>query len=584
MKINRKIKLALVIMLMLSISGIFLNNNINAKRNEAYSEVNNNVFKKVSTSNAVTLAKNYSKFIRVNNKKLVDGAGKEFQIKGIAFGNNVWYNPTTAPITHHDEKSYKELSDLGFNSVRFYINYSLFEDDKKPYIYKKSGFQWLDQNVKWAKKYGIKLIINMHVPQGGFISTTNVEFWQNSNMNRFLALWKAIAKRYSNEATILGYGLINEPYMPYYEKPEDALNLYYNFIDKTINEIRKIDKNHIIFIERPYGLVNKTTKAVTYPWGDYGSFKKVNDKNVVYEYHFYDKIEFTAQKLSWYKTFRDWYYNDDSRVIMSGKREWKQAIDFPSITLSKTNEWVTLSSNLQVKNTANTGFWYLKVKNSNKNNNIYVDDIVIKEFDSNGKYIKDIYKYDFSNITYCDGWDLGTGGGGTYSYDKNNGSSPNGCAKISNVGNVYKIHISYNDNNIFRVKDGYNYQITAKVKSEKESIDVTLGIQMQQVEKLFTMNKEFLEYKLKQYMEWADKNNVPIYLGEFGVTRHIMGNEFKGEEWVKDMFSLLIKYKLNYNYHDYHEENYGLYIEDGRQERKNVNKILYNIFLSEVKK
>ena len=43
---------------------------------------------------------------------------------------------------------------MGFNSVRFYLNYGLFEDDSKPYEYKESGFEWIDRNVEWAKENG----------------------------------------------------------------------------------------------------------------------------------------------------------------------------------------------------------------------------------------------------------------------------------------------------------------------------------------------------------------------------------------------------------------------------------------------
>ena len=105
---------------------------------------------------------------------------------------------------------------MGFNSVRFYINYCFFEDDAAPYKYKESGFKWLDKNVKWAKKYGMGIIINMHCPQGGYQSAGNgMELWNDAeNQNRLIALWKAIAERYSGEPAVWGYGLLNEPYVP----------------------------------------------------------------------------------------------------------------------------------------------------------------------------------------------------------------------------------------------------------------------------------------------------------------------------------------------------------------------------------
>jgi len=149
-----------------------------------------------------------NKFITVKGTKLYQPDGSEYLIRGIAFGNEVWGNPKVEPRNHHDENSYKELAELGFNSVRFYLNYGLFESDSNPYVYKQAGFDWIDKNIEWAKKYGIKLVLNMHYPQGGYQSQGNgMALWTSTeNQNRLIALWKEIAKRYADEECILGYG------------------------------------------------------------------------------------------------------------------------------------------------------------------------------------------------------------------------------------------------------------------------------------------------------------------------------------------------------------------------------------------
>ena len=75
-------------------------------------------------------------FVHADGTKLIGADGKEFLIKGMAFGNNVWSNPSVPAYSHHDEKAYKELAAMGFNCVRFYLNYGLFESDNDPYRYK----------------------------------------------------------------------------------------------------------------------------------------------------------------------------------------------------------------------------------------------------------------------------------------------------------------------------------------------------------------------------------------------------------------------------------------------------------------
>ena len=71
----------------------------------------------------------YTGFIHADGKQLVDEDGKPYTIKGMAFGNEVWSNPSAEPTRHHDAESYQELAEMGFDSVRFYLNYGLFESD-----------------------------------------------------------------------------------------------------------------------------------------------------------------------------------------------------------------------------------------------------------------------------------------------------------------------------------------------------------------------------------------------------------------------------------------------------------------------
>ena len=71
----------------------------------------------------------FAGIITVSGKKLLDENGKEYYIKGMAFGNSVFTNPGLPSIYHHSKADFKNLAELGFNSVRFYLNYGLFEND-----------------------------------------------------------------------------------------------------------------------------------------------------------------------------------------------------------------------------------------------------------------------------------------------------------------------------------------------------------------------------------------------------------------------------------------------------------------------
>ena len=66
---------------------------------------------------------------------------------------------------------------------------------------------YIAYSIAWAKKYNVRLILNMHVPQGGYQSQGDgLALWQNlNNQNRLIALWTEIARRYANEDAIIGY-------------------------------------------------------------------------------------------------------------------------------------------------------------------------------------------------------------------------------------------------------------------------------------------------------------------------------------------------------------------------------------------
>ncbi|MDA3899700.1 MAG: cellulase family glycosylhydrolase [Spirochaetes bacterium] len=275
-------------------------------------------------------------FVHASSRNIIDHEGKKILLKGIAFGNQVWSNPGTAPSNHHTAGDYKVIRDLGFNSVRFYLNYKLFEDDNNPYKYKKDGFDWIDKNITWAKKNGIYLILNMHVPQGGFQSNAETtDLWtKEGNEERFLALWKKIAKHCRDESTIAGYSILNEPAV------YGGIDKWSKFTKKTVSAIRETDKNHMIIIERMQCNVTSPGNA---DWNEnvngMMNFTPVKDTNIMYEFHFYKPFPLTHQGAPWIPAlkgvkapypgpFKDWDGTTKTGDKKYLQKEFKPYIDF----------------------------------------------------------------------------------------------------------------------------------------------------------------------------------------------------------------------------------------------------------------
>jgi hypothetical protein len=141
------------------------------------------------------------------------------------------------------------------------------------------GFALTDSLLKWCKQNKIYLILDLHAAPGGQgndrpiadVDTTKPQLWESDlNIKKTIALWKKLAERYANEEWIGGYDLINETNY----KMDGNVPLQKLFL-KLTDEIRKVDKKHIIFIEGNQ-FANDFNGLVP-PWDD----------NMAYSFHKY---------------------------------------------------------------------------------------------------------------------------------------------------------------------------------------------------------------------------------------------------------------------------------------------------------
>ncbi|QTR51580.1 cellulase family glycosylhydrolase [Candidatus Thiothrix anitrata] len=162
--------------------------------------------------------------------------------------------------------SYKEIRDLGFNAVRLMLSFNLFEENAAPGVYKEEGWALVDRHIQWAKQNNLRLILDMHIPQGGYQSINNTGFGTNATLKtRLENLWKAIAQRYRNETTVVAYDLINEPHV----------NGWFAYAQTLISKIRTVDANKLIIVEESF-----------HP-SDVGMYK-LTDNNILYDTHWYE--------------------------------------------------------------------------------------------------------------------------------------------------------------------------------------------------------------------------------------------------------------------------------------------------------
>jgi aryl-phospho-beta-D-glucosidase BglC (GH1 family) len=191
------------------------------------------------------------------------------------------------------------IHSLGLNLVRIPVNYHLFEDDMNPGIIKQEAFTYLDSVIERCARHQIYTIIDLHALPGSqnqhwhSDNPTHVaSFWIHKDFqDRALHLWEVIAKRYKNESWVAGYDLINEPADPTGEK-------VFPYYKRLYNAIRKIDPDHILFLEGDKYAV------------DFSKFTEIWD-NVVYTNHDYATPGFISGG-DYPGNTRDKYYDKDT--------------------------------------------------------------------------------------------------------------------------------------------------------------------------------------------------------------------------------------------------------------------------------
>lgn len=263
-------------------------------------------------------------FVHTQGEELVDGDGQPLLLRGINLGN--WFE-VEGYMFHFDggPQSPREIEDLtkellgpakaeefwqqyranyiteadidqikamGFNSVRVPLHWKFFASDDA------EGFRLVDQLVEWAKKDGIYVILDMHCAPGGQTGSNIDDSWgypwlysSQEAQEQTVAVWRRIAAHYKNNATVLGYDLLNEP-LPDWPKLEPLKRELLPVYMRIAAGIRQVDKNHVLIL----GGANWDT--------NFGVFSGTFDPNMMFTFHKYWTEKTDTSVIEEYLKFR----------------------------------------------------------------------------------------------------------------------------------------------------------------------------------------------------------------------------------------------------------------------------------------
>ena len=183
------------------------------------------------------------------------------------------WNNSIPNLKVYDKQDFINIKNLGCDVVRIPVHFASFLTDKKevnPIIY-----EYLDKACDWAEELGMYIVIDNHSFNSGTYPTpAKVE-------ESLLLLWPQIASHYKNRSELIVYEILNEP--QFGNKEWEPIQ------KKALEAIRKVDKKHTVVV----------TGAEWSGLNAMCSLQPLNDKNIIYTFHFYEPFIFTHQGANW---------------------------------------------------------------------------------------------------------------------------------------------------------------------------------------------------------------------------------------------------------------------------------------------
>lgn len=228
-------------------------------------------------------------FLRADGRRLVR-RGEEVRLRGLMFGFD--RSPPSAA-------DYDELARIGLNVITLPFSYRPFVGEEASAEAREGFWAWIDAHVRLAREHDLLLILQLAGIEGAqFVPDRewpyDYRIWEDAQMQENMAaVWRAVAGRLRDEPTVAGYSLFQEPVCggPAEQWPPLAARL--------AAAVRDVDSDHVLFVDRSYGEHETRREISGVELEPERAFPLLDDPNVVYEFYFFERDEYTHQFAPW---------------------------------------------------------------------------------------------------------------------------------------------------------------------------------------------------------------------------------------------------------------------------------------------
>jgi hypothetical protein len=158
----------------------------------------------------------------------------------------------------------------------------------------------LDAALPLCEKYGLLVVVDLHSPPGGkrtvsgYVGSDDGLFTDKAAQEKFVEVWRKMARRYKNSRAVWGYDLANEPIEDV--TTENAVD-WQELAERAARAVRAIDPKHAIIVEPARGGDPRGLREL----------RPLDVPGVVYSVHMYLPGEFTHQGVH-DKSGKQWVY------------------------------------------------------------------------------------------------------------------------------------------------------------------------------------------------------------------------------------------------------------------------------------